>query len=228
MLRPNYAMDEPPTGITVGGSFYPVQTDYRVWLDAVRRIKEIRANLRDLSNFERLLEAAKQTEELETLLFGGTLADENSADVLAAVSAFATGYPAAPYNGGDAGAATYSFDYDLNEIIIAIKNQHGVDCSYRNPSVHWWEFLLLFHTLSGDHYILHLMETRGYKGTDKEMLRRKQAAALPEELTKAEQEELDAWAAEFDALDKPAGGSDSSDSPDSNADTVEGKNEPQD
>ena len=203
MLRPNYAMDEPPSVITVGGSDYPVNTDFRVWLQAGKLLRDIRADLRNISNMEAVIEAAQKTAELETLVFGRELTDENSVETLAAISVFALGYPSAPINSTDAGAPVYSFDYDLNEIIIAIKNQHGVDCSWRCKHLHWWEFLLLFHTLSGEHYILNLMETRGYKGNDKEMLRRKYAAALPEELSKAEQEELDAWAAEFDVPDKP-------------------------
>lgn len=193
-MRPNYAMDEPPAFIEVGGSPYPCNTDYRVWLDVIKDIQQLQKKMRQSGK-----EAAEELDDLfismQEKIFGGVLKDENPLLVLKAVAEFSKGYPAAPFN-GSGGERTYSFDYDLNEIIIAIRNQHGVDCSYRNKNVHWWEFLLYFHTLSGSHYILSLMETRGYKGKDREMIRRKYAFALP-----ADDEEIDAelqeWSAQF-------------------------------
>ena len=33
MFRPNYAQDAPPTSIEVDGARYPVNVDFRVWID---------------------------------------------------------------------------------------------------------------------------------------------------------------------------------------------------
>ena len=93
---------------------------------------------------------------------------------------------------GKGGAQTYSFDYDLNYIIIAIQNQFGMDLSYqRKQPFHWWLFLLYFRALSGPHYILRLMEIRGYDGKDAELKRQAQRFALPRENTADDQKLLD-------------------------------------
>lgn len=195
-MRPNYAQDAPPASIEVGGCLYPCETDYRVWLDVLRQLRELRTD--DTTPDGQAIFAA-QIIELEKTVFGGYLKDENPADVIRAIADFSQGYPTAPTRETGTAERTYSFEYDLNEIIIAIRNQSGIDLSYRRKEpFHWWEFLLEFRTLCGEHYILNLMEIRGYKGKDPAMKRRKQACALPEEFTAAEKAAYAAWSAEFD------------------------------
>lgn len=192
-MRPNYAQDAPPTSIEVGGFAYPCATDWLTWIDVLRQLREL--DLLDDSE-EGLVRTRDQLIALQETVFGGVLRDEDPFTVLAAISEFSKGYPVAPIQGGS-GEVVYSFNYDLNDIIIAIRNQHGVDLSYRSAEpCHWWEFLLLFRTLAGSHYILDVMNARGYRGSDREMLRRKNNLQLPPEYTAAEQAELD----EFNAL----------------------------
>lgn len=196
-MRPNYALDAPPTVITVGGSDYPVKWDYRVWLEALQLLKKINPDAKTPEGAQATVDALY---DLQVLLFGGVLKDENPGDVLRGILDFSKGYPSAPMGsmGDESAQPVISYEYDLNEIILAIRVQYGVDLSYRRTEpFHWWEFLLLFHTLAGPHYILNLTEIRGYKGTDKEMLRRKAACALPVELTAAEQEEWDEFSSQF-------------------------------
>lgn len=191
-MRPNFAQDAPPTEISVGGFAYPVNVDFRVWIEIQRLMRRIEPG-----------EAGEATlEEIETLAFGGVLADEAPEDVVRALAEFMQGYPSAPMRGdGDRGEPTFSFEYDLNAILIAIRNQSGIDLSYRRKEpFHWWEFLLEFQTLCGDHYILNLMEARGYKGKDRELLKRKRACALPHEYTAAEQAEIDEFNALFEGV----------------------------
>lgn len=195
MLRPNLAMDAPPTEISVGGVPYAANVDYRVWLQVLALMKQIRSETLDR---ETRLRNARIFGEIETLVFGGRLADEDPAEILRSISAFAHGYPSAPMGAGESGTPTFSFDYDLNEIIIAIRNQSGIDLSYRRKEpFHWWEFLLEFRTLCGEHYILNLMEARGYKGKDSELLKRKSQCALPVEHTADEKALLDEINKEF-------------------------------
>ena len=139
-------------------------------------------------------------EEMQSIVFGGILEDEDIGEIFEAMCEFAAGYPSAPSNsGGNGGPRLFSFDWDLNYIIIAIRNQSGIDLSYRRKEpFHWWEFLLEFNTLCGDHYILNLIDARGYKGNDKELLKRKRACALPLEYTAEEQAAIDAFNAEFE------------------------------
>lgn len=197
-MRPNFAQDAPPTEISVGGSAYKIETDYRIWIDVQKELRKINLNTTDpdvMDQNEVILE------NIERMVFGGVLADENAIDVLKGIYEFLGGYPSLPIEGsGD--APVFSFEYDLNMIILAIRNQSGIDLSYRRKEpFHWWEFLLEFQSLAGDHHILHIMETRGYKGNDKDMLRLKRIHSLPVEYTAEEQAQIDA----FDALFQPKG-----------------------
>ncbi len=176
MIRPNIAMDAPPETLTIDGARYDINTDYRVWIDVMARLG--RLNLTPTTE-----KAAKTTaegvNELMVLLFGHTV-KINLGAFLRAVVDFSKGYASAPVKPmGGSGERTYDFEYDINEIVLAIRNQSGIDISYRCEHFHWWLFLLEFKTLCGDHYILNLMDTRGYKGKDQEMKKRKQAVALP-------------------------------------------------
>lgn len=176
-MRPNYAQDAPPTSLEVGGFSYPVQVDYRVWIEVLRELEEW---IDQPADEAQLRHNAGIYVRVQHLAFGGELVDESPAEVLAAIVEFARGYPAAPVEAEEGGAPVYSFEYDLNAIVIAIRNQSGIDLSYRRKEpFHWWEFLLEFQTLCGDHYILNLMEARGYRGDDPELLRRKRMCELP-------------------------------------------------
>lgn len=197
MLRPNYAYDAPPTCIKVGGYDYPCKTDFRVWLEVLAMMKEIAPETDDMQLQQKNLQVL---EEMQNAIFDGILEDEDIGEIFEAICNFAAGYPTAPGNaGGNDSRRLFSFDWDLNYIILAIRNQSGIDLSYRRKEpFHWWEFLLEFNTLCGDHYILNLMEARGYKGKDKELIRRRQACALPIEYTAEEQAAIDAFNAEFE------------------------------
>lgn len=199
-MRPNFAQDAPPTSLEVGGFSYNIDSDYRTWLEVMRIMRSI--NFGD-SSPKGLADIVAKTEELQKLIFGGVLVDENYSDTIAAISTFLAGYPSAPKNGTSDDSdpfksPAFSFEYDLNEIIVAIYDQHRIDLSYRCKYFHWWEFLLLFHTVAGEHVITNLMQIRSYKGKDKELIRRRNANALPVEYTAEEQAELDAFNALFD------------------------------
>lgn len=194
-MRPNYAQDAPPTELTVGGASFAIETDYRVWIEVLDKLQAlVPADADDAQ----IVENVRILTEVEHMIFGRVI-DAPLPDLIDAIAEFAKGYPTAPMQTEGGGAQTYSFKYDLNEIIIAIRNQSGIDLSYRRKEpFHWWEFLLEFRTLCGDHYILNLMEARGYKGNDKELLRRKRMCALPVEYTAAEQAEIDAFLEMFE------------------------------
>lgn len=194
MMRPNLAQDPPPAVINVGGVSYSVNTDFMVWIGVLR-------DLRDLISAPTKPEHVKNNLDIfirvEESVFGKIIPHPME-DVLDAIREFAQGYPEAPISGdGKQRAQTYSFDWDLNYIILAIRNQSGIDLSYRRKEpFHWWEFLLEFRSLCGNHYICRLMEIRGYDGKDPEMKKQAQRYALPRENTAEDQVILD----EFDAL----------------------------
>lgn len=194
MLRPNYAFDAPPNEITIGGASYAINTDFRVWLEVLNRMREL---ITVPTTLEHIMHNAEVFISIKALIFADEVKQPMDA-ILDAIAEFSKGYPSAPVGEGKGGGAdTYSFDWDLNYIILAIRNQSGIDLSWRRKEpFHWWEFLLEFHSLCGDHYILRLMEIRGYDGKDPEMTRQAQRYALPRENTADDKLMLD----EFNAL----------------------------
>lgn len=194
MMRPNLAQDAPPTEITVGGYSYIINVDYRVWIDVLHDLRNL---FPAPKNPEQALHNTETIVKIENNIFGKVISASMS-DVLSAITKFADGYPEAPVGEGrNNNVQTYSFDWDLNYIIIAIMNQFGIDLTYRRKEpFHFWEFLVYFRALCGDHYILRLMEIRGYDGKDNDMKRQSQRFALPRENTAADQAMLD----EFDEI----------------------------
>lgn len=179
MPRPNLAQDAPPTAIVVGGAEYAVNVDYRVWIGVLRDLRELILNP-DMP--ETMLKDLETIRKIETDVFGRVI-DAPAVQVLRAINDFSKGYPEVLVGRGEgAQVQTYSFDWDLNYIILAIENQFRVDLSYRRKEpFHWWLFLLYFRALSGEHYILRLMEIRGYRGKDADMRKQARRFALPEE-----------------------------------------------
>lgn len=193
MLRPNLAQDAPPTVLTVGGDVFRINVDYRVWIGVLHDLRNLYSTPKTA---EQAMQNAETLAKIQKDVFGRILQKPIGA-VLDAISAFAAGYPEAPVGAGDRNVQTYSFEWDINYIILAIQAQFGIDLSFRRKEpFHFWEFLLCFRALCGDHYILRLMEIRGYDGKDAEMKRQAQRFALPRENTAEDQAILD----EFDDL----------------------------
>ena len=201
MLRPNYAMDAPPETLTIDGARYDINTDYRVWIEVMERLEKLNMNP---STEKAAKETLRGINELMVLLFGRTI-KANLGAFLKAVVDFSKGYESAPVKPTDGGERTYDFGYDLNEIVIAIRNQSGIDIGYKCAHFHWWLFLLEFRTLCGDHYILNLMDVRGYKGKDPEMKKRKAAVALPVKYSDEDLEALEMMQALLDGAGDEGG-----------------------
>ena len=192
MFRPNYAQDAPPQSIRVGGADYAVNVDFRVWIDILDRARELYASVGTL---EEARHNARVLADLQKMAFGGVLA-ESPAAVLRAMMAFARGYPTMV--GEDVGAdedgeELLSFDYDINDLVLAIRAQSGVDLSYRRREpYHWWEFLLRVRALCGDHAILRAVRLRASRDTSREARLARRRARLPHKPTAEERRQLEA------------------------------------
>ena len=193
----NLAMDAPPTSIEVGGTAYPVNIDFRVWIQITEKLLDI---VPEPDSIEEISANLKIIYDIEELAFGGILEDEEISDTMDGIMEFAKGYQDEESDGtGSDGPQLVSLSHDINYLILAIRNQSGIDLSYRRTEpFHWWLFLTEVKSLCGDHYILKLAEIRGYKGKDKEMLRLKSKLALPtRESTHYGQDVIDDINAEF-------------------------------
>jgi len=121
-------MDAPPEVLCIAGENVPVATDYRVWLMALpllRRIPDDGAYA-----------------ELVGLLFGGDTGHRRE-DVLWAAAEFLRGYPSEHEGAHEGKGGALSFEWDINEIVLDIRDRTGLDLSYRRTEpFHWWLFLL--------------------------------------------------------------------------------------
>ena len=191
MLRPNLAQDMPPTSLQVGGVSYSINTDFRVWIGVLHDLRNLYPAPK---NPEQALHNVQTIASIEEAVFGKVI-KQPVASVLDAITEFAHGYPEPPIGEGNASRVqTYSLEWDINYIIIAIMNQFGIDLTYRRKEpYHFWEIMVYFRALCGDHYILRLMEIRGYDGKDSELKRQAQRFALPMEQTAEDQEMSDAF-----------------------------------
>ena len=135
----------------------------------------------------------KQLAELYELIFINEYPTDAPA-ALKAITAFLQGYPEQMTGKVQNGTQTLSLCEDINEIVLAIRNQSGLDLSYRCKYFHFWEFLLEVKTLEDRHYISKLQQIRGYNGKDAQMLRLKEQFAIRSEPTPGDliaAEELD-------------------------------------
>jgi hypothetical protein len=176
-------MDAPPTEITVGGKSYTIRTDFRVWIAVLATFRQL---LTTIENDDDVQHNADVLVQLMLLVFPELPLWEDVScydDFIRALSEFIAGYAHAPVSsstGAQNSVQTYSFEHDLNEIVIAISCQFGVDLTVGHEC-HWWLFLEYFRCLSGNHQIIKLMEIRGYDGKDPELKRRAAQFALPNE-----------------------------------------------
>ena len=69
-MRPNLAQDAPPTSLQVGGGDYPVNWDYRAWLEITAKMGEIVPEADTPDDMQRNMALF---EEIQALAFGGVL-----------------------------------------------------------------------------------------------------------------------------------------------------------
>ena len=77
-MRPNLAQDAPPTSLQVGGGDYPVNWDYRTWLEITAKMGAIVPEADTPDDMQRNMALF---EEIQALAFGGVLADEAPEDI---------------------------------------------------------------------------------------------------------------------------------------------------
>lgn len=182
MSSRNLANTKPPEFIKIEDGVYSIDYDFLTWIDVLELLDEL--DLEDIT-----AEDVEIIKEIEILIFGDTL-NVNIFSVLQAVTGFAAGYPL-PMNPNTSAPSQnrrlFDFKLDLNSILIAIRDQSGIDLTTGKSRFHWWLFLVEFHNLTGEHHISKLMELRAYDGDDKEMKRARDAVALPQKVSRKQQ-----------------------------------------
>ena len=182
----NLVNSPPPESVLINGTEYLINTDYKVWI-------KVSALLEDLDLTDESENIANIFEHINELVFNVPSIPEDIEDVLNGIVNFQGGYPeeqseTESTSENQAGNEKFvSFKHDINYIIVAIRNQSGIDLSYRRTEpFHWWEFLLEFNSLEDRHFISKVISIRSYKGENKERLKLKEQFKLPSKLTAAE------------------------------------------
>lgn len=179
--------DPPPTHINVCGENYLINYDFKAWIEVSSLLQDI-----DFKNTELYEENLLIIAKITYIVFGEVI-NQPANKIIEAVIEFFKGYPKVE-NGYSSieetnGTKLYSFKHDINYIVLAIRNQSGIDLSYkRQQTFHWWDFMLEFQSLEENHYISRIIGYRGYKGNDKDYLQLKKLYTLPKEQTRCEQE----------------------------------------
>lgn len=164
-----------PDAIEVNGEVFFLNTDYRVWLDFPDRIMNIAD---DYSLYEELFEKS---------------APFPSEEVIHALAGFFYEKKEIP-RGTSSGEETIDFEIDADYIFSAFMQVYGIDLI--DTDMHWHKFSALLNALPGETVIAQIMNFRGYKGNDKEMIEQRAKWALPTKFTDEEREAME----EFEAL----------------------------
>lgn len=179
----NYCSSAPPESVRVCGKELMIRTDFLIWISILRLIRKL-----DSTGDEQAIKNNNEVikEIFETVFINPLDAKDLPANkVLQAIEEFSHGYPkehsATNSSVSEDNTPTISFEYDLDLIAIAIRNQSGIDLSYRRKEpFHWWLFLLEFSALEDRHAIVKIINARSYTGDNKELIALREQERIPD------------------------------------------------
>lgn len=153
-----------PNALEACGQAFLLNTDFRVWLDYPRLITE------------------------DPGAFFADWAPILTLEVVNQLDLFYNPPRDVPRSSGS-GAPLVDWEVDADLIYAAFQQAYGVDLL--TADLHWHKFKALFDALPDDTLMVKVIQWRGYKGSDKDMLELKNTWALPEKLTEEEQQAMD-------------------------------------
>ena len=130
----NILTDALPESVSVDGTDYPLNTDYRACLKIILAFEDPK-----LTNYER-----------QAVLLGNLYGDNPPPDAekaLLSANWFLNGGDG-PSSDNTDGDRLYSFSQDARFIFSAFRQTHGIDL--QSAELHWWEFLALFMDLGAE------------------------------------------------------------------------------
>lgn len=139
---------EPPEAIRISGKEYPIDTDFRLWIQ-----------LSDSMTGKTDDEVFKAVRDF-TAMQGLPISSESFSAVLAF---YACGETESRTSNSIGKPKERAFDFYKDEEMIcsAFRTQYGIDL--RRDSLHWWDFLALFKGLKSD---IPIVEIMGYRTVD--------------------------------------------------------------
>lgn len=188
----NLLIDVLPYTVMVGGTEYPINTDFRASVLFELLVQDV-----DVPEYDRIMAAID-------LYFMGNTPEEDLVDIMNAILWFYRCGKDKKKSGNEeedpqeeqAEPIAYSFEYDADYIYAAFRQQYGINLNTVDH-LHWWEFRAMFTGLTQDCEFVKIMGyrvtkiTKDMSKTEKAFLRKmKSVHALP--VSKKEQEEHDA------------------------------------
>lgn len=129
----NFLTNPLPDSISVCGTDYPINTDFRVWIKIQNILSEP-----DISSTDKII-------KFFSLAFISPNLPPSLEETLSALSDFLSPLPKGEGRGGSDSTPAFSFIYDGGLIYAAFLSQYGIDLS--SARLHWWRFLALFYSL---------------------------------------------------------------------------------
>lgn len=134
---------KPPESIIVNGAEYPVNTDFRVWVQFQGIL---------LSDDTNDVKADKVCQLMESMQIPTTK------ECLDSMLAFYAGASTENQTGGGGNVRAYDFEKDSEYIFSAFLDSYGIDLTTEN--LHWWRFKALFKSLPEDCQMCKIMMYR--------------------------------------------------------------------
>lgn len=172
----NILLDPLPETVTIGGTDWPIETDFRTSIlfelliqDDTLADEEIIANALNLyfgSIPPNIVEAAEQ------IIWFYSCGKPSKKKKLYRVEKPAEqdddteDEDEGPLADADSGERVYSFEHDAPYIYAAFMEQYGIDL-VDIPYLHWWKFRALFQSLNDNTHFSKIMGYRGMEITDK-------------------------------------------------------------
>lgn len=122
-----------PTAITINNIEYPIQTDFRYWIEFQQLIS---AKTTETERSEKLLEFINE--------MGLPLIKES----IEAILCFFAGATRENTEAGGSNKPVFDFEQDSEYIYSAFLTQYNIDLT--TAKMHWWKFKSLFKSLSND------------------------------------------------------------------------------
>ncbi|MCU7380854.1 bacteriophage Gp15 family protein [Clostridiales Family XIII bacterium ASD5510] len=165
-----------PNAIEVNGQLFFIKTDFRVWITFHERMRQYMQG--DTDGYKELFDGP------------APWASEAVIKVLCAFYDTPCELPRTTKSGG----RVIDFDLDADRIFAAFLQAYGIDLT--TEDLHWHKFSALLAALPDDTLMCKVIGWRSYDGKEKDILKLKQAWALPLTISEEEREAME----EFNSL----------------------------
>lgn len=157
-MQKNILIDSVPSTFMIGGTEYPIHTDFRTWIRFELLLQS------DVSTETDILEQAKELIFIESI----PPEDYNDDTVAQMVLFYCCGQTEIKAAGKSAADAQQIYDYNIDAAYIyaAFMQQYNIDL-HKIKSLHWWLYQALFTSLSEECKFVKIMEYRSVKITAK-------------------------------------------------------------